>query len=126
MWAISLSPAGLVYHSHVGVPNKLLNVNENYFVRENQYGGYDVKWKPSSNWSVEKGHKIQQTRVIIFLFKPLTATTPVFGGRRGGLVISALDFWSGGRWLDTGLCRRVDSSDKMFYSKLPVFQPRCI
>ena len=29
--------------------------------------------------------------------------------RRGGLVVSALDFRSGGRWFEPGLCRRVVS-----------------
>ena len=30
-------------------------------------------------------------------------------GRRGGLVVSALDFRSGDRWFEPGLCRRVVS-----------------
>ena len=33
-------------------------------------------------------------------------------GAHGGLVISALDLRSGGRWFEPGLCRRVVSLDK--------------
>ena len=41
--------------------------------------------------------------------------------RRCGLVISALDFRSGGRWFEPGLCRRVVSLDKKLYFTLPLF-----
>ena len=39
----------------------------------------------------------------------------------GGLVVSALDFRSGGRWFEPGLCRRAVSLDKRLYSKLSLF-----
>ena len=38
--------------------------------------------------------------------------------RHGVLVVSALDFRSGGRWFEPGLCRRVVSLDKKLNSKL--------
>ena len=41
--------------------------------------------------------------------------------RRGGLVVSALDFRSGGRWFEPGLCRRVVSLDKKLCSTLSLF-----
>ena len=36
-------------------------------------------------------------------------------------MVSALDFRSGGRWFEPGLCRRVVSLDKKLYSALPLF-----
>ena len=42
-------------------------------------------------------------------------------GRRGGLVVSTLDFRSGGRCFKTSLCRRVVSLDKKLYSTLSLF-----
>ena len=41
--------------------------------------------------------------------------------RRGDLVVSALHFRSGGRWVDPSLCRRVVSLDKKRYSTLSLF-----
>ena len=41
--------------------------------------------------------------------------------RSGGLVVSALDFRSGGRWFEPGLCRRVVSLDKKLCSTLSLF-----
>ena len=41
--------------------------------------------------------------------------------RHGGLVVSALDFRSEGRWFKPGLCRRVVSLDKKLYFTLPFF-----
>ena len=41
--------------------------------------------------------------------------------RRGGLVVSALDFRSRGRWFEPGHCRRVVSQDKKLYSTLSLF-----
>ena len=41
--------------------------------------------------------------------------------RRGGLVVSALDFPFGGRWFEPGLCRHVVSLDKKLYSTLSLF-----
>ena len=38
------------------------------------------------------------------------------GWRRGGLVVSALDFRSGGPWFEPSLCLRVVSLDKKLYS----------
>ena len=38
-----------------------------------------------------------------------------------GLVVSALDFRSRGRWFEPGHCRRVVSSDKKLYSTLYLF-----
>ena len=38
-----------------------------------------------------------------------------------GLVVSALDFWSKGRWFELGHCRRVVSLDKKLYSTLSLF-----
>ena len=35
--------------------------------------------------------------------------------RRGGVVVSALDFRSGGRWFELSLCLRVVSLDKKLY-----------
>ena len=37
------------------------------------------------------------------------------------VVVSALDFRSGGRWFEPGLCRRVVSLDKKLYSTLSLF-----
>ena len=39
--------------------------------------------------------------------------------RRGGLVVSVLDFRSGGRWFERSLCHRVVSLDKklLFHNK---------
>ena len=36
-------------------------------------------------------------------------------------MVSALDFRSGGRWFEPGLCRRVVSLDKKLYSTLSLF-----
>ena len=36
-------------------------------------------------------------------------------------MVSALDFQSGGRWFEPGLCRRVVSLDKKLYSTLSLF-----
>ena len=48
-------------------------------------------------------------------------------GRRGGLVVRALDIRSGGRWFEPGLCRHVVSLDKKLYSTLcSLSSPRCI
>ena len=44
-----------------------------------------------------------------------------FDWRRGGLVVSALDFRSRGRWFEPGHCRRVVSLDKKLYSTLSLF-----
>ena len=41
--------------------------------------------------------------------------------RRGGLVVSALDFRSGDRRFEPGHCRRVVSLDKKLYSTLSHF-----
>ena len=43
-------------------------------------------------------------------------------------MVSALDFRSGGRWFEPGLCRRVVSLDKNLYSTLfdSFSSPRCI
>ena len=41
--------------------------------------------------------------------------------RRGGLVVSALDFRSGSRWFEPCLCRRVVSLDKKLYSTFSLF-----
>ena len=41
--------------------------------------------------------------------------------RHGGLVVTALDFRSGGRWFEPSLCRRVVSSDKKLHSTLSLF-----
>ena len=41
--------------------------------------------------------------------------------RRGGLVVSALNLRSGGRWFEPSLCRRVVSLDKKLYSTLSLF-----
>ena len=41
--------------------------------------------------------------------------------RRGGLVVSALDFRSRGRWFEPGHCRRAVSLDKNLYSTLSLF-----
>ena len=41
--------------------------------------------------------------------------------RRGGLVVSALDFRSGGRWFEPGHCRRFVSLDKKLYFTLSLF-----
>ena len=38
-----------------------------------------------------------------------------------GLVVSASDFRSGGRWFKSGLCHRVVSSDKKLYFTLSLF-----
>ena len=40
---------------------------------------------------------------------------------RGGLVVSALDFRSGGRCFEPGLCYRVVSLDKKLHSTLSLF-----
>ena len=45
-------------------------------------------------------------------------TTKQKGRRRGGLVVSELDFRSRGRWFEPGHCRRVVSLDKKLYSTL--------
>ena len=39
---------------------------------------------------------------------------------RGGLLVSAFDFRSGGRWFKPSLCHRVVSLDKKLYSTLPL------
>ena len=39
----------------------------------------------------------------------------------GGLVVSTLDFRSGGRWFEPGHCCRVVSLDKKLYSTLSLF-----
>ena len=52
--------------------------------------------------------------------KPLSITQTV-KRRRGGLVVSALDFQSGGWGFEPGLCRRVVSLDKKLYSTLSLF-----
>ena len=36
-------------------------------------------------------------------------------------MVSPLDFRSGGRWFDPGLCRRFVSLDKKLYSTLSLF-----
>ena len=41
--------------------------------------------------------------------------------RCSGLVVSALDFRSGGRWFEPSLCRHVVSLDKKLYSTLSLF-----
>ena len=41
--------------------------------------------------------------------------------RRAGLVVSALDFQSGGWWIEPSLCRLVVSSDKKPYFTLSFF-----
>ena len=41
--------------------------------------------------------------------------------KRAGLVVSALDFRSGGWWFEPGLGRRVVSSDKKLYYTLSLF-----
>ena len=41
--------------------------------------------------------------------------------RCGGLVVSALDFRSGGRWFEPSLCLHVVSLDKKLYSILSLF-----
>ena len=41
--------------------------------------------------------------------------------RRGGLVVSALDFRSRGWWFEPGHCRRVVSLNKKPYSALSLF-----
>ena len=46
---------------------------------------------------------------------------PIFAFVCGGLVVSALDFRSGGRWFEPTLCRRVVSLDKKLYSTLSLF-----
>ena len=51
------------------------------------------------------------------VFEPLK----IMVWRRGGLVVSALDFRSGGRWFEPGHCRRVVSLDKKLYSTLSLF-----
>ena len=43
------------------------------------------------------------------------------GWRRGGQVVSALEFWSRGRWFEPGHCNRVVSLDKKLYSTLSLF-----
>ena len=43
--------------------------------------------------------------------------------RRGDLLVSALDFRSGGRWFEPGLCRRVVSLDKKLYSTFVSLHP---
>ena len=41
--------------------------------------------------------------------------------RRDGLVVSALDFRSGGRWFEPGHCRHVVSLDKKLHFTLSLF-----
>ena len=41
--------------------------------------------------------------------------------KRGGLVVSALDFRSRGQWCEPGLCRRVVSLDKKIYFTLSLY-----
>ena len=41
--------------------------------------------------------------------------------RRDGLVVSVLDFRSGGQWFEPSLCRRVVSLDKKLYFTLSLF-----
>ena len=41
--------------------------------------------------------------------------------RCGGLLVSVLDFRSGGRWFEHGLCRRVVSLDKKLCSTFSLF-----
>ena len=41
--------------------------------------------------------------------------------RRGGLVVSASDFRSEGRWFELSLCHLVVSLDKKLYSTLSLF-----
>ena len=48
--------------------------------------------------------------------------------RRGGIVVSALDFQSGGQWFEPSLCRHVVSLDKKLYMMYShcLSSPRCI
>ena len=66
--------------------------------------------------------------VLLHYLQDFTSSLPYFTGcttgplwRRGGLVASALDFRSGGRWFEPGHCRRVVSLDKKLYSTSSLF-----
>ena len=50
-----------------------------------------------------------------------TTITPCYTYGGAGLVVSVLDFRSGGRWFEPGLCCRVASLDKKLYSTLSPF-----
>ena len=50
-----------------------------------------------------------KNRIYTIRFKKIYT---LLGWRRGGLVVSALDFQSRGRWFEPGHCRRVVSLDR--------------
>ena len=54
---------------------------------------------------------------LIFCLLSITLVPTAQHWRRGGLVVSALDFRSGGRWFESGLCRscRFLRQEALFY-----------
>ena len=64
-------------------------------------------------FTIQKYHAVRSLACIIYRYLQL----PLLW-RCSSLVVSALDFRSGGRWFEPGLCRRVVSIDKKLYSKL--------
>ena len=58
--------------------------------------------------------QVMFSEAVYFIF----ITSPLDSWRRGGVVVSALDFRSGGQRFEPGLCRRVVSLEKKLYSTL--------
>ena len=67
---------------------------------------------------VQRAKKFQQVTAIYFNCKSYMDDVQ---WRHCGLVVSALDFQSGGRWFEPSLCRCVVSLDKKIYFTLSLF-----
>ena len=100
---VNLGSRNLLFHlgkfMYVFKNNLLPRTFGNLILRTNQVHYDNIR---SSNQSL-----------LMFLYEELL--------RRGGLVVNALDFRSGGRWFEPDLCRRVVSLDKKPYSTLFLF-----
>ena len=66
------------------------------------------------------------SKILYFELMLIEFSLPTLNLRRhGGVVVSALDFCSGGWWFEPGLCRHDVSIDKKIYSTLPLFTQVC-
>ena len=73
----------------------------------------------SSLWNA--GKPFIEGRKCLKVIKQGSVSMLLFLMRRGSLVVSMLDFRSGGQWSEPSLCRRVVSLDKKLYSTLSLF-----
>ena len=73
------------------------------------------------NYSEVNVKMIAMISILFLLCKTWLTYSTKEAWRRGGLVVSALDFRSRGRWFEPGHCCRVVSLDKKLYSTLSLF-----